>query len=316
MNHLSLTAATILAALITLPSPVPAWNIPGHMLSGSIAYQILRRESPSTITTVRANLEQHPWYESHWKGQLEKIPEGERDEMLFMLAPRWADDIRTLDKAQHRGPWHYINFPFKPDGQPSTVQTSPPQAVNILTALTENERIVKTENDPIRKAIALTWLIHLVGDIHQPLHSVQIFTTDYPNGDRGGNLICVRPSKTSKPMDLHRFWDGVIIQSPNVTGLRNEATTLRNRPDFSKGQLTELGTNDFDSWAKESLEIAIKITYQNGVVPGTPKANRRTCNEVEDAAILPTGYVRITRRIADRRIILAGYRLADLLRDL
>src|SRR6266404_8396552 len=101
MNHLSLTAATILAALITLPSPVPAWNIPGHMLSGAIAYQILRRESPSTITTVRANLKQHPWYESHWKGQLEKLPEGERDEMLFMLAPRWADDIRTRDKAQH-----------------------------------------------------------------------------------------------------------------------------------------------------------------------------------------------------------------------
>jgi hypothetical protein len=316
MKYLELAAAFILAALIALPLPVDAWNIPGHMLIGSIAYQILRRESPSIITTVRASLERHPWYESHWKGQLEKIPEGERDEMLFMLASRWADDIRTRDQAQHRGPWHYINFPLKPDGQSSTVQTSPPQAVNILTALAENERIVKAGNDPIQKAIALTWLFHLVGDIHQPLHSVQIFTTDYPNGDRGGNLICVRPSKTGKPMDLHRFWDGVIIQSPNVTGLRNEATTLRNRPDFSKGQLTELGTNEFDSWAKESLEIAIKIAYQNGVVPGTPKANRRTCNEVEDAATLSTGYVRITRRIADRRIILAGYRLADLLRDL
>jgi len=217
MNHLSLTAGTILAALITLPSPVSAWNIPGHMISGSIAYQILRRESPSTIITVRASLEQHPWYESHWKEQLEKIPEDERDEMLFMLAPRWADDIRTRDKAQHRGPWHYINFPFKPDGQPSSVQTSPPQAVNILTALAENERIVKTEPDPMRKAIALTWLFHLVGDIHQPLHSVQIFTTDFPNGDRGGNLICVRPSESGKPMNLHRLWDS-LLTSTNKLG--------------------------------------------------------------------------------------------------
>ena len=142
MNQLRLAAAFTLAALIALPLPVRAWNIPGHMLSGSIAYQILRRESPSTITTIRARLEKHPWYESHWKGQLEKIPEGERDEMLFMLAPRWADDIRTGDRAQHRGLWHYINFPFKPDGQPLSVQTNPPQAVNILTALAENERIV------------------------------------------------------------------------------------------------------------------------------------------------------------------------------
>jgi S1/P1 Nuclease len=185
MNLLKLVAAIILTVLSALPLPVRAWNIPGHMISGAIAYQILQRESPSAIGMIRAILEKHPWYESHWKGQLEKLPESERNEMLFMLAPRWADDIRTRDKAQHRGLWHYVNFPFKPDGQPLSVQTSPPQAVNILTALTENERIVKMENDPTRKAIALTWLFHLVGDIHQPLHSVQIFMTDYPDGDQG-----------------------------------------------------------------------------------------------------------------------------------
>jgi hypothetical protein len=54
-----------------------------------------------------------------------------------------------------------------------------------ITALVDNERIVKTDTDPARKSIALTWLFHLVGDIHQPLHSVQIFTTDYPERRRG-----------------------------------------------------------------------------------------------------------------------------------
>jgi hypothetical protein len=100
----------------------PPGNIPGHMISGALAYQILLKENPSTISTVKAILEKHPWYESHWKEQLEKLPESERDEVLFMLAPRWADDIRTRDKAQHRQLWHYINFPFKPDGQPVSVQ--------------------------------------------------------------------------------------------------------------------------------------------------------------------------------------------------
>jgi hypothetical protein len=72
------------------------------------------------------------------------------------------------------------------------VQTSDPDPVNILTALAENERVVKNENDAERRAIALAWLFHLLGDIHQLLHTAQLFTVDYPKGDRGGNEICVR----------------------------------------------------------------------------------------------------------------------------
>jgi hypothetical protein len=63
-------------------------------------------------------------------------------------------------------------------------------------------------------------------------------------------------------MDLHRFWDGVITSSSNVTRLRNEATALRNRQGFQRSQLTELATTDFESWAKESFEIATKIAYR------------------------------------------------------
>ena len=73
---------------------------------------------------------------------------------------------------------------------------------------------------------------HLVGDIHQPLHTAQLFTIEYPNGDRGGNEICVRVTQTGQPMDLNRFWDGVITSSSNLTRLRNEATALRNRQEF------------------------------------------------------------------------------------
>jgi hypothetical protein len=65
--------------------------------------------------------------------------------------------------------------------------------------------------DPERKAIALAWLFHLVGDIHQPLHTAQLFTMEYPNGDRGGNEICIRMTQAAQPMDLHRFWDGILI---------------------------------------------------------------------------------------------------------
>lgn len=103
---------------------------------------------------------------------------GDRDMVLFMQAARWADDVRTQHKAQNRPPWHYINLPFRPEGQPDTVQIREPEPINILTALASNESVVKGDNDAARRAIALSWLFHLVGDIHQPLHAVQLFSVD------------------------------------------------------------------------------------------------------------------------------------------
>ena len=70
---------------------------------------------------------------------------------------------------------------------------------------------------------------------------------------------------------------------------------------------------DFESWAKESFEIATKFAYQNGKLSGAPKAGNRNCTTVTSAPKLPIGYVVVAKHIADRRMILTGYRLADLL---
>jgi hypothetical protein len=51
-------------------------------------------------------------------------PESERTEILFMLTARWADDIRRRDGEQDRPRWHYINLPFKPDGEPNNIDPS------------------------------------------------------------------------------------------------------------------------------------------------------------------------------------------------
>jgi hypothetical protein len=100
------------------------------MLSGAIAYQALRQENPQAIEKVRAVLEKHPWYEHQWQARLQDVPIAERDQVLFMQASRWADDIRTQDKAQNRPPWHYVNLPFKPEGQPPSVQIRDAEPVN------------------------------------------------------------------------------------------------------------------------------------------------------------------------------------------
>jgi S1/P1 Nuclease len=312
----SLIASLVLLAVAVLPRPSSAWNIPGHMLSGAIAYQILQQENPATIEKVKAVLEKHPWYANQWQARLQDVPVGDRSLVLFIQAARWPDELRITDRQYHRGPWHYINRPVKPEGQPASVQPREPESVNILTALAENESVVKNESDPQRKAVALAWLFHLVGDIHQPLHTAQLFTVDYPQGDRGGNEICARVTQAGQPMDLHRFWDGVITSSQNLTRLRNQATALRNRQAFQRGQLAELASTGFESWAKESFEIATKIAYRNDGRIGIPKGGNRDCTMLTAAPVLPVGYVVSASRIADQRMILGGYRLADLLERL
>ena len=81
---------------------------------------------------------QHP---SQWQARLQDLPAADRDMVLFMQVARWPDDIRIKDRQHNRGPWHYINWPFKPEGQPATVETREPEPVNILTAMVENERV-------------------------------------------------------------------------------------------------------------------------------------------------------------------------------
>jgi hypothetical protein len=298
-------------ALLIFPLHTLAWNIPGHMLNGAIAYQILQRENPFTIPIVRSVLEKNPWYETRWKAQLDKLPEAERDEMLFMIAARWADDIRTVDKSESRLPWHYVDFPFKPEGEPASIQAMEPPQENILTAIAVNERVVRSGSDARKRGIALSWLFHLIGDIHPPVHAVTLFSREYPKGDEGGTDACVRVAQGRAALSLHQLWDELLTSSNNIGTLKNIAIELQSR--FSKSSLSELAVTAPEAWAKESFEIATKIAYQNGALRGTPKGQRRDCREVMNAAVLPVGYVQIARKIADRRMALSGYRLATFL---
>ena len=92
---MSLVASLVLLTLAVLPLPASAWNIPGHMLSAAIAYQVLLQENPPTIEKVKAVLEKHPWHANQWQARLQDVPVADRDMVLFMQAARWADDIRT-----------------------------------------------------------------------------------------------------------------------------------------------------------------------------------------------------------------------------
>ena len=99
--------------------------------------------------------------------------------------------------------------------------------------------------------------------------------------------------------------DSVLFTQRHPIGLYLQHATI-------SGQGSKASTG-FELWAKESFEIATKIAYRNGGSIGTPKGGNKDCTTVAAAPVLPTGYVVSASRIADRRMILAGYRLAELL---
>ena len=74
----------MLPVLAVLPLPASAWNIPGHMLSAAITYQVLLQENPQSIEKVKAVLEKHPWYANQWQARVQDVPVAERDQVLFM----------------------------------------------------------------------------------------------------------------------------------------------------------------------------------------------------------------------------------------
>ncbi len=302
--------ATAMLLLTAIPAaPALAYNKAGHKVSGAIACDVLKETSPETVEKVVSLLKQHPYYEEHWKSDLETLPAEDRDCDLFMLAAEWPDVIRSDKefKGYNHPKWHYTDEPYKPDGQPSSVKMLPPDDENIMMAFEKNLAVVKDEKEsPLERTVAICWVFHLVGDIHQPLHTTSLFTIDYPKGDQGGNLIFVKTKADGEFIKLHRFWDDLILESEAFGDARNKATALRTRPEYARTKLTEIDAEtSFEQWKENSVKLAIHAVYCDGQIPGSP--NR------ESAPMLSESYMKAAKAIADRQIVLVGYRLAELL---
>lgn len=301
---LAVGASVLIASLLTPPS-AQAWNKAGHMTSGAIAYRELKNNDPATLARVVELLRQHPQFEDLWVEKLERTPAEDRDQLLFMLAARWPDDIRN-DADFHHEKWHYINFPYRP---PSTA-TSTPNGEDILDGFEINSAVLKNaQSEAPDRAVALCWIFHLTGDIHQPLHSSAIINNTFPQGDRGGTRFFVRITEQSGTLSLHKVWDDLIIRNEGFQNVRNRATELVNRSNLQRAQLPELAETSVENWARqESFKIAREVAYKNGTLAGST-------NE-DDGELLPQDYIQQAKSVAERRMALAGYRLADLLKSL
>ncbi len=301
-----------LAAIFCTPPPAFAWNKAGHMLTGAIAYQKLKADGDEqTILRVIVLLKQHP-DAARWDKGLQKFAKDDRDLYLFMQAARWADDARDdptfYPPDAHYDKHHYINLPFKPKGQPDSVKTKGPDDLNIFRGYADRLAIVKSKEDNDIRAVALCWVFHLIGDVHQPLHTTSLFTTQFKNGDRGGTIFYIRAKEGKFPITLHKYWDDLLLSSENFPNVKNYAIELRNRQEFTADKLTELAATSFQDWAiKESFELAKSAVYRDGKLEGGAS--------MKQAKVLPDDYAKTTQPIAERRAVLAGYRIAAVLRE-
>jgi S1/P1 Nuclease len=96
-------------------------------------------------------------------------------------------DEKNDDRAENRGLWHNINYPFKPGTEPDSVKTSPPDNDNIEKAFEYNLGILKDSGKSgADRAKALCWIFHLAGDAHQPLHPVSLFSSIFNTAEGDG----------------------------------------------------------------------------------------------------------------------------------
>jgi len=237
MNHSlrRILLATVFCCLLI--NPAFAWNFVGHEVIARIAWDRITPEARESIVAI---LRQHPALEHDL---LKGMPAdfGDADLFAFMVAATWPDIIR--DKANpwnathHHSVWHYINIPIIPEGTDVTLLrgavTGPMEWVegtdpaNVVQALQKCVTDLADPNLPgPEKAIALSWYLHLAGDLHQPLHAGTLFDARFPEGDRGGNGSMVRsPILTTQPSLVSKE---NLLESvrPRMTGAAPAPATL------------------------------------------------------------------------------------------
>ena len=182
-------------------NPVFGWGCKGHQAVAAIAFQQLNAHARATVLPLLQQLQMDPRV-THFCANSDTNP--------FVDVSTWADDIRVI--RPETAPWHFIDVPLA-DRNPSTGDC-PPQEGCVVTAINAQIAILRSSTTtPPEKAMALLFLIHFVGDLHQPLHT----TT---NNDRGANCLPVDffgttthegPNEAYRP-NLHGVWDTELVE--------------------------------------------------------------------------------------------------------
>lgn len=259
--------------------PIWAWDSTGHRIIAAIAYQHL-----TPVAKQRINQLTRVMFRA-WSPR-----------NRFFAASVWPDKLRKQGDQRYNQ-WHFISYPLH---NPHHFELAN-QPDNVVWAIRRSERILRrADTNKKTQAKNLSFLMHFVGDAHQPMHCITSFRHHWFTSDRGGNLY---PIKTHYANNLHAFWDEAAgwfhmrhqhfpLRYYEVERLAAQLQ-LKYPPAFFAGHINNLNPRD---WTIHSYRLAKKYAYD------TPR-NRKPSR----------AYVRMARRIAEQQLALAGYRLAAIL---
>jgi hypothetical protein len=276
----------LVAAMCALSFPVAvfAWGSEGHQIVAAIARGYL-------TLPVRA--------------KIDAMLAADEDALTAhdMLAEsNWADRYRTGHSQTSE--WHFVDIELDhPDltaacfGFPAAGPNASdgPAHDCIVGKVTEFTRELANPATPAaERLLALKFLLHFLGDMHQPLHAAD-------NHDKGGNCVLLSLGGP-RLVNLHRYWDTVVVQGLGddpqaVAEMLARTITPENKAGWEKG--------DPKSWALEGFEIARTVGYTLGSKPG--------CTSDSSPLSLPPGYAEAARATAAVQLEKAGVRLAAVL---
>jgi len=315
-----LRPALIAAAGLLACVPALAWHEAGHRATAAKAFEAMDEALQARVTGV---LRAHPRYDEDFAARMPPGVAGgdEFTQGKWMLeqASIWPDLIQTLgDEVRNeynRSRWHYINLPVwltdadrdaLDDRLENNTETvfSPPlrQNLNIVQALRGNLAVWHdTDASDADKAVALCWIVHLAGDLHQPLHTVALFSQAYfPTGDRGGNSVEVMWGDDTR--NLHAVWDGL------PTDMQDLSPTPRTLRSIAEDVVDDAAIDD---WLYAHASLARKFVY-------TEELRAQLLNDIANheppVVTLSHDYLVAARSLVRRQINLTGSRIPRLLR--
>lgn len=310
-----------------------AFDHGGHMVTAAIAFSEIERTRPDLIEKIGQVLLTHP-DPAPFAVAAGEAKGKERLRLMFIECSRWPDDARFT--IHDRPAWHTARWPLIADNAPAKAKAAAEArgetpAGQAIEALVLNFAILSNpEAKPAERATALCWVLHVVGDIHQPLHVTDLFSESFPAGNAAGTMSYVDDPIGDSTMPLHMLWDSNTLRSTELDEVDHHAREFMEK--YPRADLAELqahGKPDaFFEWAQESYKVAVEFAYGYGIeTVSDPNqdmdADRLLKNmirwiiegvsPVAEAPEVPDEYWEELQRVAERRITLAGYRIADLI---
>src|SRR5262245_17381942 len=296
-----------------------AWGCDGHRAVAIIAQRLL---SSTVANRVRAVLTATPVDPA-----LPRFCPPVPTDIIADVAT-WADDFRDVEPQT--AAWHFIDFPRSLGANTTNHIPFCPNGDCVIAAIVTQFNVLRMSTNPTLKANALRFIIHFMGDLHQPLHTIS-------NGDRGGNCVPItyfmqapqEGENGSFRPNLHSVWDTETIRRlMNTEGLA-DAQALANRA--AGGNLPTVApltptTTRVRSWASGSNTVARMVTY--GRLPVDPPMEPATaamigsCTDNNQVSLrmaelhetIADSYEQASVPVILSQLRLAGQRLASVLK--